>query len=102
MVWRASKLRPESFNERFDSCRCASAETEKGRAMTFIKGKGRIWPEYFIDCCECDEQQPLAATREPAKAARQQKWRRRSDGKWVCPSCVEDIKEVQQMLRSDH
>lgn len=67
--------------------------------MSSVKGKGCIWPEYWIDCCGCDHHQPLSTSRNPAKAAREQKWRRRkSDNKWLCPACVEDALEVQQVI----
>jgi hypothetical protein len=53
--------------------------------------QGRIWPEYWIDCCKCDHHQPLAVQKAPAAEARKQGWRRDPtrpiDGPWICPTC---------------
>lgn len=55
--------------------------------------KGKIWPEYWIDCSRCDHHQPLATSKSPAVAARKQGWRRDPirpmTGPWVCPACIE-------------
>lgn len=53
--------------------------------------EGHIWPEYWIDCCECDHHEALAVSKAPAKEARKRGWKRKGDfyaGAWICPDCV--------------
>jgi len=54
-------------------------------------GHGKIWPEYWIDCCKCDHSRPLATTKSPAREAIKQGFKRdgnTSVGPWMCPQCV--------------
>jgi hypothetical protein len=64
------------------------------------KFTGHIWPEYWIDCCECEHHQPLATQKSPASAARKQGWRRKGDaysGPWVCPECIAKAGRLQEL-----
>lgn len=53
------------------------------------KGRGEIWPEYWIDCCKCDHHQALAMRKAPAVEARKQGWTRHGGmvGPWICQIC---------------
>jgi hypothetical protein len=51
---------------------------------------GKIWPEYWIDCCRCEHHEPLAVSKSPAAEARKRGWRRDGnsiDGPWICKGC---------------
>jgi hypothetical protein len=52
-----------------------------------ITGKGRLWAEYWIDCCRCEFHWPTGRrTRAEAMTeARCAGWRLTRNG-WVCPN----------------
>lgn len=50
-------------------------------------GRGRIYPEYWVDCCRCEFHMPVGQQTylRAAESARRIGWRQTAAG-WVCPN----------------
>jgi hypothetical protein len=66
--------------------RAAALPVRWGKVMSAFTGK--IWPEYWIDCSDCEHHEPLAQDNrtDALTEATRLGWKRRK-GRWICKFC---------------